>query len=132
MLPRLAIIAAAALASNIALAAVPPAGEEGDTAGPGATVTAISLATPSARLAEPDCGEAALDRAPHAAAVEACTVGIEDEAWLAANLLVGQLGDAAAGFASEHAAASAAAQDAATAELWTRISAIAAELTRRH
>jgi hypothetical protein len=130
MLRCLALIAAAALSSNMALAAVPMAGED-EAGAPRAIAANVRLAMPSALVAELGCGETRLDRAPYAAADETCSSGIEDEAWLAANLLVGQLGDAAAGFASEHAAASAAEQDTATAELWTRISAIAAELTRR-
>lgn len=119
------------LFSSAALAALPPSH---DDAGLPSTMTAqrSGLVAPSALAVEPGCGDVALDAAPHAAAVEVCTLGLEDEAWLAASLLVSRYGEDASSFAEERAARSITEQDSTGAELWQRISAIAAELVRRH
>jgi hypothetical protein len=130
MLRLLTLAAFMILVAASAFAARPLIGEEEVVTPPGSSL-ALALLAPGSVVAEPGCGDAALDAAPHTAPIELCTLGVEDEAWLAANLLVGKLGNAASEFAQAHAIRSAAEDDAIAAELWTRISAMTAELLRR-
>jgi hypothetical protein len=62
-----------------------------------------------------------------ALALQSCSLAGSDEAFIAAQILIYQLGDAAVRFAAAR-AAQLAAENAAEAELWRRIAAAAAEL----
>jgi hypothetical protein len=112
-----ALAALPLLAAGGAGAALPPA----DSALPRAAATLLEPAALGAAPSEPDC----------AAGAEPCLLAEEDEARLAASLLVERLGAEAAGFAAERARRFEQEKDGALARFWRDIAAFAGELSGR-
>jgi hypothetical protein len=107
----------AAIAAGLALALSSPAfaarGADQD-ARAGDAVEMASL--PSADATLPGCGEPS-----EIGANEDCTLALDDEVMLAAELLIAKLGPAALDFARERAARHKENEDADAADLWRRI-----------
>ena len=107
-----AIVAGLVLATSLpALAA--RGGEEDGRAGP--TIEMAALHSPS-ETTTPGCGEPS-----EIGANEDCTLALDDEVMLAAELLIAKLGPAALDFALERAERHQANQDDDAADLWRRI-----------
>jgi hypothetical protein len=118
MIRHLAVAALLSLTVAAPALAALPSGDAREWPGSSADV---SLA-PGALAATPGC------ISPLEGDGAGCVVAEEDEAWLAATLLVGRFGNGATAFASERALRSAAAQNAIEAALWERICALAAQI----
>jgi hypothetical protein len=76
------------------------------------------------------CAVPSLAAAPGGDDAELCGAEAEDEAWLAATVLLDRFGENAGAFASERAAGYAAQEDEAAAEMWRRIAQIVSTLAR--
>ena len=106
------------LAGLVLVSSLPALAARG-TEADGRAATAIEMAalpSPSATSAEPGCGEPS-----EIGANEDCTLALDDEVMLAAELLIAKLGPAALDFALERAERHQENKDSDAADLWRRI-----------
>jgi hypothetical protein len=111
----------AAIVAGLVLATSLPALAARDgRAGP--MIEMAALSSPS-ETTTPGCGEPS-----EIGANEDCTLALDDEVMLAAELLIAKLGPAALDFALERAASHQASKDADAADLWRRIAETVGEM----